>query len=285
VRGPDGDAIAGPLVGRHVVEFENGQVLAVRSNGELTLARDGAGVPHVHGRFGVNEYVARVLVREGGTTEPEAAKALAIAARSYLQQNAQLAGGCQHIADSSANQRVSPNPAPAAALDIARWTDQLVIDGTPVHYHSTAQSAGTLAWTHAVEQARGGRRFDAILAQAYPGGVLGTAALGGARCQRLAQNEQWLARMVPAWERVLRREPGYERPPQLPAVCALQIGMPYSEQSRNRIFMRPLATREDRITLAHEYVHIGLQRHPRGQDEEYVEQLARRLNEINLGAL
>jgi uncharacterized protein YfaQ (DUF2300 family) len=285
VRGPEGDAVPGPLLGRHVVQFENGQSLAVRSNGELTLTRDGAGVPHLHGRFGVNEYVARVLVREGGTAEPEAAKALAIAARSYLQQNARLSAGCQRIADSSATQRVSPNPAPPAALDIARWTDQLVIDGTPVHYHGTVASPGTLAWAHAVEQAQSGQPFDAILAQAFPEGVLGTAALGGARCQRLTQNEQWLARMVPAWERLLRREPGYERPAQLPLVCALQSGMPYSEQSRNRIFMRPLATREDRITLAHEYVHIGLQRHPRGQDEQYVEQLARRLNEIILEAL
>jgi uncharacterized protein YfaQ (DUF2300 family) len=68
-------------------------------------------------------------------------------------------------------------------------------------------------------------------------------------------------------------------------VCALAAGAPYSEQSRNRIFMRPLATREDRITLAHEYVHIALRRHPRGQDESYVEQLARRLADLNLERL
>jgi uncharacterized protein YfaQ (DUF2300 family) len=49
--------------------------------------------------------------------------------------------------------------------------------------------------------------------------------------------------------------------------------------------MRPLATREDRITLAHEYVHIGLRRHPRGQDEEFVEQLARRLADLDLERL
>jgi uncharacterized protein YfaQ (DUF2300 family) len=49
--------------------------------------------------------------------------------------------------------------------------------------------------------------------------------------------------------------------------------------------MRPLATREDRITLAHEYLHIGLRHHPSGQDEAFVEQLARRLIDLTLESL
>jgi uncharacterized protein YfaQ (DUF2300 family) len=282
VQGANGLAQPGPLNGQYVVQFENGQSLAVRSAGELTLSQDAGGRPRLRGRFGVDEYVARVLDREGSAAEPEAAKALAIAARSYLQQHAQLAASCQMIADSSATQRVSPNPASAAALAVARWTDRLVIDGVPVQYHGKTPATNTLAWTRAVEQARGGRRFDAILADAYPGGVLTTAAAGGRRCNRLLQNEEWLARMLPRWERVLLDQPGYEPPAQSPTVCALASGAPYSEQSRNRIFMRALATREDRITLAHEYVHIGLRHHPRGQDEAFVEQLARRLDDINL---
>ena len=71
----------------------------------------------------------------------------------------------------------------------------------------------------------------------------------------------------------------------MPVVCALATGMPYSEQSRNRIYMRPLSSREDRITLAHEYLHIGLRQHPRGQAADYVEQLARRLVDMNLETL
>ncbi|TFW32383.1 DUF2300 domain-containing protein [Massilia horti] len=285
VRGPNGPAAPGPLNGRYVVEFENGKRLAFRSTGEMTLAVDSGGRPRVQGRFGVNEYVGRVLDREGNAAQPEAAKALAVAARTYLQQNARLAASCQQINDSSATQRVSPNPASAGALSIARWTDRLVIEGTPVTYHRDSPAPGRLAWTQAVEEARAGRWFDAILAQAYPNGVLGTSAVGGQRCQRLHDNEEWLSRMLPRWERVLGTQPGYERPAQLPLVCALAAGAPYSEQSRNRIFMRPLATREDRITLAHEYVHIGLRRHPRGHDEAYVEQLARRLADLNLERL
>jgi len=285
VRGERGVAVPGPLNGRYHVRFENGQNLALRSSGELMLVQEQGGRPQLRGRFGVNEYVARVLDREASANEPEAAKALAIAARTYLQQNAVTVAGCQQIADSSATQRVSPSPATPAALAIARWTDQLIVDGVTVRYHSNRSSEGTMAWSETVRQAKQGKHYDELLAQAYPGGALSTVGNTGARCRRLAQNEDWLARSVPRWQRVLLREAGYEAPPQAPLVCALSSGAPYSEQSRNRIFMRPLATREDRITLAHEYLHLGLRHHPRGQDEEYVERLARRLVDLNLEAL
>ena len=285
MRGERGVAAAGPLNGRYHVQFENGQNLALRSTGELMLLQEKGGRPQLRGRFGVNEYVARVLDREANAGEPEAAKALAIAARTYLQQNAVTVAGCQQIADSSATQRVSPSPATPAALAIARWTDQLIVDGVTVRYHTNQPSEGTMAWSEAVRQARQGKHYDELLAAAYPGGALSTFGNTGARCRRLAQNEDWLARSVPRWQRVLLREAGYEAPSQASLVCALQSGAPYSEQSRNRIFMRPLATREDRITLAHEYLHLGLRNHPRGQDEEYVERLARRLVDLNLEAL
>jgi len=285
VRGERGVAAPGPLNGRYHVQFENGQNLALRSTGELMLLQEKGGRPQLRGRFGVNEYVARVLDREASAGEPEAAKALAIAARTYLQQNAVSVAGCQQIADSSATQRVSSSPATPAALAIARWTDQLIVDGVTVRYHSNQPSEGTMAWSEAVRQAKQGKHYDELLAAAYPGGALSTVGNTGARCRRLAQNEDWLAQSVPRWQRVLLREAGYEAPPQAPLVCALSGGAPYSEQSRNRIFMRPLATREDRITLAHEYLHLGLRRHPRGQDEEYVERLARRLVDLNLEAL
>jgi len=285
VRDANGANAAGALNGRYVVRFDNDNTLALRSAGELTVERGVDGRPQVRGRFGVNEYVARVVDREGSAREAEAAKALAVAARSYLQQNARLVAGCQQIADSSAAQRVSPNRASAEALAIARWTDQLIVDGVIVRYHSTKPSPGTLAWSQAVAQARLGKRFDELLAQAYPGGALAVAGNSGARCERLTANEAWLARALPRWRRLLITQGGYEAPATMPVVCALSTGMPYSEQSRNRIYMRPLATREDRITLAHEYLHIGLRQHPRGQDEAYVEQLARRLVDMNLETL
>lgn len=285
VRGEMGPAPVGPMNGRYHVQFKNGQNLALRSAGEMMLSKDEEGQIQLRGRMGVNEYVARVLDREASTAQPEAAKALAVAARTYLNQNAQSVAGCQQIADSSATQRVSPSAATPAALAIARWTDQLIVDGVTVRYHASLPSQNTLSWRHAVQQAKAGKRYDELLSEAYPGGALAANGNSGARCQRLARNEDWLAGAVPRWQRVLLREPGYEAPAQPPLVCELSMGAPYSEQSRNRIFMRPLATREDRITLAHEYLHLGLRRHPRGQDEVYVEQLARRLVDLNLEAM
>ncbi len=272
----------GIISGSHAVKFENGGSLGIVSNGELLLARDAAGRPSLSGRLGVNEYVARVIDREGGTAQPEAAKALAIAARTYLQLNAASDKGCQRIADSSATQRVSPRPATEAARAIAAWTDQLVLSGVDVRYHADTPAKNTMAWSVAVAQARAGKRFDEILAHAYPQGELSTLSGGGQPCERLPRAEAWLARELGAWERMLRTQAGYERPAEAPSVCRLQAGMPYSEQSRNRIFVRGLATREDRITLAHEYLHLGLRHHPRGQDEQHVEQLARRLVDARL---
>jgi uncharacterized protein YfaQ (DUF2300 family) len=273
----------GALNGRYVVRFENGRSLPLFSQGEFTLGRDERGQTAISGRFGVNDYVARVLDREADATKTQAARALAVAIRTYLQQNAVWKDGCQRIADSSATQRVSPNPASTAARMVAQWTDQLVLSGVNVHYHSYTASPDTMAWSVALEQAGQGRRFDEILAAAFPRAELGTVGgVGALQCVRMPAAEAWLAREVPQWERALRGEMGYEKPAQLPSVCQLGSGLPFSEQSRNRIFVRGLATREDRITLAHEFIHLGLRNHPRGQDETLVEQLARRLVDVKL---
>jgi uncharacterized protein YfaQ (DUF2300 family) len=224
-----------------------------------------------------------VLEREASAQPAEAAKALAVAARTYLQQNATSSEGCQRIADSSATQRVSPTPPGPKARAIAQWTDQLVLTSPAVRYHRDTPGPNTLAWRQAAQQARAGRYFDEILARAYPDAELTTLAGGvGLRCTRLPVAQEWLAQQVPRWERLLRSEPGYQRPAAMPAICALAGGPPYSEQSRNRIFVRALSTREDRITLAHEFLHLGLAAHPRGQDEAWVEQLARRLIDLSL---
>jgi uncharacterized protein YfaQ (DUF2300 family) len=60
-------------------------------------------------------------------------------------------------------------------------------------------------------------------------------------------------------------------------VCTLDNGNPYSDQQRMRIYVRGLKTHEDRIALAHEFVHLSFRFHPRGSDEQFVEQLARLL--------
>src|SRR5439155_786431 len=122
---------AGLLDGTYRVEFQNGRSLDVTSRGTLRLARD-TGAPTLSARLGLNDYVARVLDREAAARPMEAARALAIAARAWLVQNAYRRQGCWHIADDSRAQRVSPNPPSEAARRVAGWTDGLVVAGAPV---------------------------------------------------------------------------------------------------------------------------------------------------------
>ena len=92
----------------------------------------------------------------------------------------------------------------------------------------------------------------------------------------VANARQWLAQRAPQWERRLAAEPGYETPP-LPAVCEVREGRPYADARRNRLYIHRLASEDDRVALAHEYLHLAFARHPRGQDEDFVEAMARKL--------
>ena len=267
-------AAPGPLHGRYRVAFENGNTLAFTARGELRLDREGPR-PRVRGRLGLAEDGARGLDREADPTATEAARALGVAARTWLLQSAAFEGGCFRVADSTRAQRVSPSPASAAAREAALFTDGLVLHGQLVQYRREP-AAGTLAWTTALAQAREGWRFDAILASAFPRASLG-AVTGERECRRLGDVETWLARATPRWRRALAGEPGFEPPAEALTVCAVEHGPPYADRTRARIYMRGLVRQEDRITLAHEYVHLAFRFHPRGGDEEYVERLARSL--------
>ncbi len=272
-----GPAAPGPLRGRFRVSFENGNSLAFAAGGELRLDRNGPR-PWIRGRLGLADYLARVLDREADPAATEAARALAVVARTWLLQNAPIEGGCFVVADSTRAQRVSPNPASPAAWRAVLFTDGLVLHGAPVQYRREGRALGMLAWTNAVEEARSGRRFDAILAAAFPGATLSTVT-GERECRRLHEVEAWLARTTPRWRRALAGEQGFEPPAETLNVCALDHGSPYADRERFRIYMRGLARQEDRITLAHEYIHLAFRFHPRGDDEEYVERLARSLTD------
>ena len=84
---------AGPLAGRYQLEFVNGQQLDWQAEaGHFRLEPTAQGSPVIWGRFAEPEYVARVVDREGDGRHPQAARALAIAARSYLQQQSRNQG-------------------------------------------------------------------------------------------------------------------------------------------------------------------------------------------------
>jgi uncharacterized protein YfaQ (DUF2300 family) len=267
----------GPLNGEFRVGFVNGNWTRLTSRGELRLDRSAAVEPQVIGRFGMNDYVARVVEREGDTVQPEAAKALAVAARTYAVQHGVHDHGCLRIDDSSNTQRVLPRAPTAAARRAADMTDALVLTGVPVQYHHDKAAAGQMSWLAAKASAQTGLTFDAILARTWPQATLTSfqSPLSG-DCVAVAGAREWLERNAPSWARRMDGAAGYETP-DLPAVCAVREGRPYADAQRNRVYVYRLQTEEDRIALAHEYVHLAFQHHPRGLDEDFVERTARLL--------
>lgn len=268
----------GILHGRFIARFKSGVSIPFASSGELALSRPD-GHPRIEGRFGIDDYVARVIEREADPKETEAARALSVVARSYLLNEAIKQGNCLAIDDSSRKQRVSILQPGSAARAAAAFTTDLTLRGEPVGYHSTTASKNRMAWTDAVAAGRSGAAWDTILRKAFPKSDL--AAMddpAGIACQRFAEAENWLAARAPQWHRALYPQlPGFDAPSALPDICLLPYGIPFSEQDRGRIHLRALRTTEDRITLAHEYLHLGLRYHPSGHDEKLIEHWARKL--------
>jgi uncharacterized protein YfaQ (DUF2300 family) len=271
-----GEFNSGKMQGQFRVEFKNGNWLNITSQGRLELLRNSDQDLRIIGRFGINDYVARVVDREGSAQNPQAARALAIAARSYLLQNAHFEGGCWRIADTSQRQRVSPNPASAKALAAAWFTDALILLGAQVRFHQDQSAPNQMSWVDAVDQAKQSWSFERILQQSFPSASIATVS-GRTECQPLTEASRWLATMIPRWNRSLQSQPGFELLEHPPRICALQDGNPYSDQKRMRIYARGWSSLDERITLAHEYLHLVFRFHPNSANETYIEQLARQI--------
>ena len=267
----------GTLNGHYRLEFANGNWLTIEARGDMHLAKNAQGVPVITGRYGLNEYVARVIDREAGAEPPAAARALAIVARSYLVQNGHFEAACWHIQDASSTQRVSPNPPSGGALAASWFTDEMVLSGAQVHFHQSEAAPNQLAWRAAVAQAAT-QDFDAILQHSFASASL-VSMSQQTECTRLTAAENWLHHASRHWQSRLQREPGFETPELPPQICALQEGNPYSDQRRLRIYVRGWQSLNERVTLAHEYLHLALRFHPHGSNEDYIERLARRLIE------
>ncbi|MHA3738480.1 DUF2300 domain-containing protein [Pseudomonas sp. Eth.TT006] len=262
---------SGPLLGDYRVEFANGNALDIHSAGELFLLNG-----KLVARLDREEYVARVLEREAKPEPAEAAKALAVAIRTYLLQNATRNGDCLSIDDSSNRQRVAPRPASAESRNIAAWTADLVLAGSTVTYHSDQPGPDKLAWQQAVEQANAGQRYDAILLHAYPRASLSRWDNPVASCEALPAAQDWLQKQRRGWRPTLESETGYNEVSTF-AVCKLAFGRPFVDRERQRIYVRGVLTLQDRLDLTHEYLHLAFEAHPNGQDETYIEGLARHL--------
>jgi uncharacterized protein YfaQ (DUF2300 family) len=279
VERPDGKHTQeGVLQGRFVARFQSGVSIPFTSSGELTLSRPN-GRARIEGRFGLDDYVARVIDREADARETEAARALSVVIRSYLFNEATRQGNCLVIDDSTRKQRVSIHPPSPAARAAAGFTGGLTLQGAPVGYHGTTPSENRMAWTDAVHASQSGEPWDVILRKAFPKSDLGAMNdPAGVVCRRFTEAENWLASRAPRWHRVLTQHlPGFDAPSAPPDICLLSHGIPFSEQDRGRIHIRGLRSLENRITLAHEYLHLGLRHHPSAHDEKLIERWARKL--------
>ena len=108
--------------------------------------------------------------------------------------------------------------------------------------------------------------------------LLALAATPEQECVRNPDIETWIVRQRPLWESRLSREPGYEAPAS-PQACMLNKRRPYSDPDANRMWVAPIASVNDQVSVIHEYLHLALRHHPHGRDEAYVENLARELVE------
>jgi uncharacterized protein YfaQ (DUF2300 family) len=274
----------GPLLplsrgGAYTLRFVNGTKLVVPGQPEFQLTGSEK-APRLQARLPLEDYIARVVDREGDAREVSAARALAIAARSWLRQNSAPTGGadgaCLEVDDDTKAQRVSPRPPTQAARAAAAFTAGLVLTGAPVRYQLDGPQPQVMGWKQAVASSRAGVSVEALLRDSFP-----AATLSGwndeSDCQLMPRATAWLAERETRWRRVLRSETGYEPLDSAPQVCQLTQGVPRADLRRGRIYVREWASRDGRVALIHEYLHLAFKRHPNGRDEAYIERLAQQL--------
>ncbi|WP_410209832.1 DUF2300 domain-containing protein [Aquirhabdus sp.] len=269
--------LSGHLRGDYRVLFANQQSLVIRSQGELSVQKPVNQPVQLIGRLGLQDYLARVVDREGSADITQAARALSIAARSYLLQNAEFHQGCLQIDDDSRYQRVSPNPATVNAQRIVAFTEGLSLTGSSIRYHQTKAEEGLLSWQNAVKQAQQGNNYLYILKQAFPKASW-QLATDGKQCQPIPEAEQYLQRNLVKVQQRMASVDGFEALKSV-NVCRLDYGNPYADQQSLNIYVRDWRSQDDRVTLWHEYLHLALRFHPGGQDEAWIEQQARQLTD------
>jgi uncharacterized protein YfaQ (DUF2300 family) len=259
----------GRLIGNYLIEFKNGNRLQVVADGKLNLALNHT----ISGSFTSEDYVARVLEREGDVHQPEAAKALSIIIRTYLYKHAKKNNQGLEIDDSTLLQRVSPSTAGAQAMNLTGFTNGMILHDDNVHY-------STSSWQKMRQLAAKNMRFNDILSAVFPGNPL--KLLTDKReddCSRIKLAENYLMHSLKKWRKTLDRHPGYEEIRNV-HVCQLRLTKPFSDLKKNRIYLNFDESLEARITLAHEYLHLGFKHHPATQDEVFIEQLAQQVTGV-----
>ncbi len=259
--------------------FENGQVMLIKGSSDLSLfyAQAGQQQPVLEGRFFLEDYVARVVEREGQVSQSTASQALAVLARTWLVQNSPINKGCYVTIDDSKAQRVQASPPTKAAMQAALWTQDLLMTGQAVRYHQNTQKSAVFSWQSAVEYSKQNPKasFYALLLKTYP--QLGFSGIYfELDCAPLPQAQLWLQNNVKKWRSTLTQVNGFQEPASF-NVCQIQNGLANSDQRRLKIYIQGWGKLEHRLSLIHEYLHLAFANHPNGHDEVLIEKLARQL--------
>lgn len=270
---------SGALRGRYKLIFNNGNSTVIDSAGEMTV-RHGALGQDIYAELDLDEYVARVIDREAQARPAHAARALAVAARTYVLAHGRMSLGCLDIDDSSRTQRAAPRAASRGAREAATMTNGLIVRGSyaiPGQYHADQAREGVMGWHTAQLQAGQGMLFTDILLSAYPKSSLASMySQSAVACEALVLAQQWLDTKVDAWKQQLAAHTGFFAP-QSVQVCRLRSGRAHAHGGSQRIYVSGYQSLEERIALAHEYLHLAFARHPRTRDELFIETLARQL--------
>ncbi|GHL34427.1 hypothetical protein ECZU26_52520 [Escherichia coli] len=262
----------GVLNGRYRVTFANGNHITFVSHGETTLLSE-KGKLKLQSHLDREEYVARVLDREAKSTPPEAAKAMTVAIRTFLQQNANREGDCLTIPTVAPRSVFLLRQRPRGANDDR---GRRILSMRAIRFIIMAVALPKGRFRRQATASGAGERYDQILAFAYPDNSLSRWGAPRSSCQLLPKAKAWLAKKMPQWRRILQGETGYNEPDVF-AVCRLVSGFPYTDRQQKRLFIRNFFTLQDRLDLTHEYLHLAFDGYPTGLDENYIETLTRQL--------
>lgn len=273
VKNTVGNAVKpGPLYGHFVAETTRETAVEFESAGDVSL-KIKKGQPQLTGCFSLEEYVARVVEREGSTLPFEAKKALGIAARTYaLRHSKKLGADYLSLPDSTNYQRVALTKPDQENQRAAGETAGLIVDAD-VFYHQDRQNGATMSLKEAKRQALAGVGFRQIVQIAYGKKLLPFSGLKDLPCQEMKTAKDWLKHNLELWQ------------PRL-AMIGANMATPFKICSLdgkealyfdNRIYMQGLHTTDDQITLVHEWLHAALAHTPQGRNEEKIERLARSL--------
>lgn len=263
----------GPLYGEYIASLKHGTTVRFSSRGNIILKKRG-GRFALSGCFTLDDYIARVIQREGGTLPIEARKALAIVARTYLlHQAVKLDDGHLFLADSTRWQRVSIADPSNENRHIAAQTTSLVLN-REVFFHETKTGEKTFSLSLSSRQAGQGLKYDEILAGAFPSlAIIPLWSLKKTSCDELTQASEWLRYNLNAWQKEL-----------IPLGADLMASTTVCRNSAHRafyfdkrIYMAGFSDTEDQITLVHEWLHAAFAETPLGDDEGRIEGLAKRL--------